>query len=361
MTEYEYWLWLCHIQNMWHGKIEKLLTIFDSPREIYYASSTRLEKTGILNIKSVNQIIEAAKTTDVDRIQAKMEKKKIHFTHFGREDFPKRLLLIPDKPFVLFYKGQLPSDNIPSVGMVGARGCTQYGHQAAMKLSGEIASLGINVISGMARGVDSASHLGCMSKEGKTYAVLGCGVDVCYPAQNIELYETILEKGGIISEYIPESKPLAWQFPERNRIISGLSDTVVMVEAREKSGSFITIDYALDQGKNVYAVPGRITDPLSVGSNRLITEGATPLVSGIQMALEFNINVENKHPEKTFSLEKEFELLYSCLCLVPKGIDELVGKTGMKPEEVYEKLLKMQLEGLAIEVTKGQYVKNINC
>lgn len=357
MTEYEYFIWLSHIEDMWQGKMKLLFDFFPTVKDIYNASPKLLLSTKALKEKDVENIVKSRMTFDLAGTIEYMKKQKIGFTYYGAKDFPTRLVNIPDHPYVLYYKGKLPENDTAAMGIVGARNCSEYGKLVAPKIAKELSDYGINIISGMARGIDSAAHYGCINHNKKTYAVLGCGVDVCYPRENIELYERILETGGIISEYIPKTAPLAYRFPMRNRIISGLSDGVIMIEAKEKSGSFITIDHALAQGKNVFALPGRITDPLSVGCNRLILEGAIPLVNASQVAQEMGLlnSVENK--KNNIGLEKEFEVLYSCLDLSPISLEDLMRKSKLGIEEVYEKIMLLQFKGLVEETSKGQYVK----
>ena len=191
-----------------------------------------------------------------------------------------------------------------------------------------------------------------------TFSVVGTGVDVCYPTENIELYNDILKKGGIISEYPPGSKALAWHFPQRNRIISGLSDKVVVVEAKEKSGSLITVEWALEQGRDVMAVPGRVGDRLSGGTNRLIKNGAGIVTSANDIISELKYFVFNKADEKNTEekiLEKEFLMLYSELGLQPKNIYELMENTGLKYEKLVEMLLQLQLKGLVEQPSYNYY------
>ena len=190
------------------------------------------------------------------------------------EDFPERLREIPDSPKCIYLIGNLPEKKEPTVGIIGARNGTEYGKKVALSLARELVAYGIGIVSGMAYGIDSAAHRGALEGGGKTYAVLGSGADVCYPAVNQKLYEEIAKTGGIISEYAPGAPPLPHHFVERNRLIAGLSDVLIVVEARERSGTFITVDRALEQGKQVFAVPGRISDALSKGCNKLLMEGA---------------------------------------------------------------------------------------
>lgn len=357
MLESEYWLWLSYVDDMWQAKMELLYKSFLSAGGIYNATENELLNIKGIGKKDVYNINKGKKEINLNSILGNMRKKNIKFTYFTDKEFPERLKRIQSPPMVLFYKGRLPKTDIASVGIVGARSCSEYGRVSAYNLAKDLAINDIDIISGMARGIDAISHKGCINGNGSTYAILGCGVDVCYPAENIELYEQIYVNGGIISEYIPGTKALAWHFPQRNRIISALSDSVVMIEAKEKSGSFITIDYALEQGKNVYALPGRITDVLSTGCNRLIFEGAAPILSAKQIVSDIFENKKyKKENKKNIFLEKEYKMLYSCFGLTPLTVDELMYKTGLGIDKVYEGLMYLQLEGFVREVAKGQYV-----
>ena len=233
--------------------------------------------------------------------------------------------------------------------MVGARACSNYGRNMAKKIGKELSERGVQVISGMARGVDTYSQLGAIEGGMSTYAVLGSGVDICYPVENIELYGDIINNGGIISEYPPGSSPEGWHFPQRNRIISGLADKIVVIEARENSGSLITAEWALEQGGDIMAVPGRVDDKLSQGCNRLIKSGAGIVtnVDDILSDLGYNAYYEQKKEKaKEKILEKDFLMLYSELGLQPKSIYELIETTGIVYEKIVTMLLKLQLEGL---------------
>jgi DNA protecting protein DprA len=198
--------------------------------------------------------------------------------------YPKRLRLIDSPPIGLFVKGKLPEEGRKAAGVVGSRTCSSYGRTACDLFCREFAKNKIDVISGMAVGIDACAHNSALAGGGKTYAILGCGVDVCYPAINYTLYEKIIETGGVIREFYPGTKPIAMRFPMRNRIIAGLSDAILAVEARRKSGTLITVGCALDQGKEVYSIPGRLTDKLSEGCNGLIAIGARIALSPKEMA-----------------------------------------------------------------------------
>lgn len=289
-----------------------------------------------------------------------LENQGIKVVSADDRDYPAKLLPYDHKPEYLFYKGRLPDKNKPTIAMVGARACSNYGRKMARTLARELSEAGVQIISGMARGVDTYSQIGALEGGTPTFAVLGCGVDVCYPTENIELYNDILKNGGIISEYPPGAGPIAWHFPMRNRIISGLSDKVVVVEAREKSGSLITVEWALEQGKDVMAVPGRIGEKLSDGCNRLIKAGAGIItgVSDVLYDMQYSgSKTENQKKQKEKGLEKDLALLYSELRLQPKNIYELMNETGFKYEELTGMLLKLQLMGLVEQPSENYYSK----
>lgn len=207
----------------------------------------------------------------------------IRYVSFGEEIYPNKLKNIPDLPYGIFVKGKLPDEGKPSVAIVGARACSEYGKFVAREFSEKLAAYGVQIISGMARGIDSISQEACLKAGGHTFAVLGNGVDICYPEELVDLYNGIARDGGLISTYAPGTPPVSMNFPPRNRIISGLADVVLVVEARKKSGTLITVDMALEQGREVGIIPGRITDSLSRGCHELIKQGANVIVDVEQL------------------------------------------------------------------------------
>lgn len=357
----KYWMWLSYIPGMWHEKAAKALDFFETPENIFSAPEKRLEKSGIFKENDIYNIVSSRKSFNMEKEWETMIKKGIRFTCEEDESFPPKLLTYSDRPRWLYYKGKLPDMTEKTVGMVGARNCSRYGKTMAENIASQLGHYSVSVISGMARGIDSAAHRGASETGGKTYAVLGCGVDVCYPRENIELYMKIQEKGGIISEYPPGTQPFAWQFPERNRIISMLSDAVAIIEAKKKSGSLITTDYALMYGKDIFAVPGRTCDSLSEGCNELIKSGASLLTEAEDMLLAIGLPIDNKEHanrnKKNIILEKENEVVYSCLCLEPQSIEELVRKTGMTSSQTLEVLMELMMDGLVIETAKNHYAR----
>lgn len=274
-----------------------------------------------------------------------IEEKGIRYVTFRDEIYPQKLRCIPDPPFGLFVKGSLPDEGRPSIAMVGARACSEYGKRVAKEFAGELAARGVQVISGMARGIDSISQKACLDAGGRTFAVLGNGVDVCYPGELTGLYNDIQSHGGLISSYAPGMPPMSGNFPPRNRIISGLVDVVLVVEARRKSGTLITVDMALEQGREVAVIPGRITDSLSQGCHDLMKQGANVIVE-VEQLLEL---LADSYKLRFFSLSGEKNRNKK----ENRGID-IISECG--PDSVAESIFKiLEEEPLEPEVLYGKW------
>lgn len=273
-----YALALYETEGLGSTGLRKLLAEYKSPTEIMEQKEEDISE--VLGRKLNSDIFQKHRKNrdgfwrESLNAYKKMESEGIHFCFCGEEEYPGRLLEIPDYPFGLYYKGFLPQENLPCVSIIGARECSEYGRKCAEYFGKMLASYGVQIISGMARGVDGISQAAALSAGGASFGILGSGVDVCYPKENRELYEELIQKGGVISEFSPGTLAKSNFFPMRNRIISGMADILLVVEARKKSGTYITVCQALEQGKEIFAVPGRITDGLSDGCNRLIAEGA---------------------------------------------------------------------------------------
>ena len=354
----KYWNWIVNIEDMWFDKIRRIMEIFDNPKEVYFAKEKTLLNSNAFNIEDIGKIINSKEIFDMDKQMELLEKKNIKMVSVGQKNYPQKLEIYRDKPFALYYKGKLPG-NQKCVGIVGARNCSSYGKVISSNIAENLGKNGVSVISGMARGIDRCAHEGCINGGAPTYAILGCGVDICYPRENIELYTNIQNQGSVISEYPIGAEALPWRFPYRNRIISMLSDILVLVEAKEKSGTFITVDYALAYGKDVFAVPGRITDALSIGCNKLIKSGAYPYTNEDDLLLHLGIEKNKNIIKNKFLLEKDFEVVYSCLCLYPTGVEKIVQETGYDIGKVYEILMKLKINGLVEEVFSGHYIKKL--
>ena len=276
MNEKMLWIWLSKIEISNKIKLE-LLNKFKNIEKIWKANADDLIYYKFSD-KNIDKIMNTEYRKNLEKELDYLKKNNIKIINFLQKEYPKKLLQIPDFPIILYVKGDLRILNNKSIGIVGSRMATDYGKNVARDISKKIADKDYIIISGLARGIDKYAHLGALdSKIGKTIAVLGTGVEEesIYPLENKKIYERILEEGGaIISEYPINTKPISYNFPARNRIISGLSDKIIVVEADFKSGSLITVDYALEQGKEVWAVPGNIYSNKSRGTNKLISEGA---------------------------------------------------------------------------------------
>lgn len=228
----------------------------------------------ILGMKAAEAFIKGRENLIETSIEQLEKKRGFRFIPYTSREYPEKLRHIANPPFALYVRGELPAEDKPAVAIIGARACSEYGKSMARHFGKQLGALGIPIISGMAQGIDGIAQQGALDGGGTTYGVLGCGVDVCYPPENESLYHNIIICGGIISEYPPGTKAQSALFPQRNRIISGLSDVLLVIEARKRSGTYITVTQALEQGKEVYAVPGRVTDNLSEGCNYLLSQGA---------------------------------------------------------------------------------------
>ncbi|HJU35943.1 MAG TPA: DNA-processing protein DprA [Gaiellaceae bacterium] len=259
--------------------------------------------------------------------------------------FPPLLGAIHDPPAGLFLRGGAEPEMLarPAAAIVGARACSGYGASVARSLGRELAAAGLVVVSGLARGIDAEAHRGALEAGGATVAVLGCGIDRDYPAAHAELARRVADAGLIVSEYAPGVEPAPWRFPARNRLVAGLSAATVVVEARERSGALITADLALEEGREVFAVPGEITSALSAGTNALLKLGAAPLTAAADVLASFGIEPEPATGERSPLLE-----------LLPAGADELVRKTGLGADEIARALVELEIDG-QVTVQEGIY------
>jgi DNA processing protein len=260
-------------------------------------------------------------------------------------EFPSLLRAIHDPPVGLFLRGTAEPELLsrPAVAIVGARACSGYGASVARSLGRELAAAGLVVVSGLARGIDAEAHRGALEAEGATVAVLGCGIDRDYPAAHAELARRVADSSLIVSEYAPGVEPAPWRFPARNRIVAGLCAATIVVEARERSGALITADLALEEGREVFAVPGEITSSLSAGTNALLKLGAALLTSSADVLASFGIEPETPQSERSPLLE-----------LLPASADELVRRTGLAADEIARALVELELAGL-VSASEGLY------
>ena len=358
----KYQYWLSNIPGVGCKTIHRLLGQAGSAEEIYFLKKEQLEKLAGLSDRQVLAITERKMDWDLEEKYAKLGENGTTFLSYEMDSYPEQLRNIVDAPYSLYVKGKLPDFSKKRVAIVGARMCSDYGKTMAERIAEKLACCGAEVISGMARGIDAYGHIGALKAGGDTFAVLGCGVNVCYPRTNQKLYESILAQGGIISEYPPDTEPIAQLFPARNRIISALSDVVVVVEAKERSGSLITADFALEQGKDIYAVPGRSTDALSQGCNNLIRQGAGILNSVEDFAKDLELCMKVDAVQENFNkllLEKDESLVYACLSLRPKSMEELLKKTGFAMPQMADILQRLIQKDFITESFKNYYIRKI--
>ena len=286
---------------------------------------------------------------DAHAYLADLEKRGLHWAPRSSPSFPRALAAIFDAPPGLFVRGGsgLALLDRPAAAVVGARSCSSYGAEVARMLGRELAAAGLVVVSGLARGVDGHAHRGALDAGGLTVAVLGCGIDRDYPAVHAELAARICEHGLVVSEYAPGVEPAPWRFPARNRIIAGLAQATIVVEARERSGALITADLALEEGREVFAVPGDITSSLSTGSNRLLKHGASPL-TGVSDVLEF-FGIEAQPPASPAELGETAIRVLAQIELEPSGVDALARAVELEAREVAAILTELELLGAVSE------------
>jgi DNA processing protein len=293
------------------------------------------------------------RAVDEAAFRSSLAARGLRFVGRGDGAYPSLLRELHDPPPGLFARGSGSAELLaqPSVAIVGARACSSYGSQVARLLGRDLAAAGLVVVSGLARGIDGEAHRGALEAGGHTIAVLGCGVDRDYPAAHAQLANRICERGLVVSEYAPGVEPAPWRFPARNRIIAGLAATTVVVEARERSGALITADFALEAGREVFAVPGEITSALSAGTNALLRLGATPLTCAGDVFEALGVEVAAVSPPE---LAEQPMRVLEALAREPSGIDGLVRKTGLDAAAVATALAELELAG-AVAEAEGLY------
>lgn len=373
-----YQFWLHNLPGIGDRTIAKLLSTFGNEKAVYEADEKRLGQV-ITKEEMRQEIRYFSAKWDLQGAYEEIKRQGITFLTYQDEAYPPRLKKIKNPPYGLYYLGNLPKEGSMAAAIIGARECSEYGRYVAEAFAGRLALAGVTIISGMARGIDGIAQQAAADSNGATFAVLGSGVDVCYPASNRPLYEKILQTGGgILSVFPPGCKPQKGNFPERNRIVAGLADLLLVVEARQKSGTWITVDMALEQGKNIYAVPGRLTDRLSDGCNLLIRQGAGIALSPEDLLQEMkvlknrqgtmkrddsskfdNLNIARKDGSDCKEDEKENGLL-PFLDFTPQTADEILNrlqKKGSKAElpDVLSKLTDLCMTG-AVKQAGGCYM-----
>ena len=354
-----YWEWFCSIPGIYRRHREILLRCFGGPEGVWQAGAGEWKHLKEHGCDWVGCVETYQKESDPQETVYKNRQLGIQFTSCEQSDYPKLLRSIEDFPYGIFYKGCLPAKEKKQIAVVGARVCTHYGKHLAEQLAGQIAQAGGEVVSGAAYGIDGAAQWAALSAGGASFAVVGGGVDCRYPRANDRLYDRLEEEGGVLSEFPPGTKPLRYHFPLRNRIISGLSEIVTVIEAKHGSGSLITADYALEQGRTVLAVPGRLDDELSRGCNELIAQGAGVILSPESFAEQVfpDFRHQKKNKVDDIALAPSEKLVYSSLDLHSKSLWELEECTSLSLADLSGSLLALEAKGLVREMERNYYVK----
>ncbi len=370
ISNIDYWLWLSTKRLMTAEKMQRILKYFNSPKEVFYATKEKLSSIKAFDRRTVLALSDKG-LEKVNIIRKRCQTYNIKVVTFDSPHYPENLKNIDAPPYVLYTRSskRINLNEYIRIAMVGNRVATEYGKSTAYKLAYDLANNGIVVVSGMAKGVDAASHRGAIEAGGITVAVMGCGLDMVYPKENKDLMAKIIETGLAISEYPPGERPLNWHFPERNRIISGISQGTVVVEAPERSGSLITANYAIDQDKVLFAVPGDVTREHSVGTNNLLKEYAYPVTSArdIYEYTSFNysevaaikelqkkkgIEEQKEYKEKTIDknefykdLTDEEKHIITKLSSEPVSFEKLLQATGISADKLTSQITMLEIKG----------------
>lgn len=369
-------MFLCHLKTTGLKSVKRLIHHYGSAVNAVNNILQNEKETRLLNENGIIKAttLEELKNEDYNRwyenINQKMLNYNIKASVIIDEDFPERLKEIPDCPLVLYYRGNLELTRTRNtIGSIGSRRPTSYGLMMAEEFCKELASRGITIVSGMAYGIDARSHRSAISSGGSTIAVLGGGVDICYPRTNFDIYTEMCSSQLVLSEYEPGREHLSMNFPQRNRIISGLSDTLLVVEAAQKSGTLITVDFGLEQGKTIYAIPGRATDLMSRGVNNLIKQGAMLVDSPMDIIMDMlgthivqdgvarDSNKSNKTRIKSLPANKQ--KILGMLGYEPVYIDELIRANDMKISETIHLLRELEDEGFIVCFEKSYYLLKV--
>ncbi len=386
MLPYAHWLY--SINGVGSKTIRYMLERVGTPEALYKLPKEKIESVlppSGRKSELAEKIAVSRQKYDIQREYLRLDDRQIKFTCIGHNYYPHRLSNISDAPYGIYYRGKLPEQSRPAVAVIGARNCSEYGRRMAKHFGSELAMMGVQIISGMARGIDGIGQKAALEAGGYSLGVLGCGVDICYPEENRAIYDMLCLQGGVCSEYLPGILPKNSLFPPRNRIISGLSDIVLVIEAKNRSGTLITVDMALEQGKEVYALPGRVSDALSEGCNRLLQQGAGIALSPQEIVKELmgkvgilqkeqqscnrkadrvNMAQTNDKYKNTALLPDVQSKLIQILEEEPQPIEtikeQMLSKAGcdLPIPELLNQLIKLCLFGLAKQVGNSYFAKN---
>ncbi len=357
MDDLRYWLGFNLVRGIGPVRLRMLLDMFGDIQSAWGASEQVLREMK-LDRRSLENFLKVRQQVNLDEVLSRVERAGVHVLTWDSPDYPDLLRQIADAPPVLFVRGDITPADEWAVALVGTRKATVYGREVARVLASDLAQNRVTVVSGLARGIDSVAHKAALDAGGRTLAVLGSGVDYIYPAEHRKLADAIAQNGALISDYPLGTQPEASNFPARNRIISGLSLGVVVVEADVKSGALITADFALDQSREVFAVPGSILSPASAGCNRLLRDGASIVteVGDILETLHLDQLSEKQMAREILPSNPTEAAIIDHLSTEPRHLDELARETTLPVAVISSTLVMMELKGMTRQVAPLQYV-----
>lgn len=357
MNEKRFWVGFNLVKGIGAVRLQGLRDHFGDLASAWQAPADALKGAG-LSPKLAERVAQVRAGVDLDKYLTRVVEQGIEILTWDDELYPPRLKEIDQPPPVLYVRGALTTEDSWAVAVVGTRRVSTYGRQVTEEVASFLAVNGVTVVSGLARGVDAIAHQSALKAGGRTIAVLGCGVDRIYPPEHAQLAEKMIACGALVSDYAPGTPPDASNFPPRNRIISGLSMATVVVEAGETSGALITAQFAIDQGREVFAVPGNILAPQSKGTNKLIAQGARPMLSVHDLLDVLNLTrvTEQRLVRKVLPSDETESKLMSVLTHEPLHMDEIRNQTGLPIERVSATLVMMELKGMVRQVGGLNYV-----
>ncbi|MDQ7026609.1 MAG: DNA-processing protein DprA [Anaerolineae bacterium] len=360
MSETKYWLGFSLVQHIGSVRMLHLYKHFKSLAKAWHATENDLRDAG-LAAQPLTALLQSRSHLDLDAEMQKVESVGAQLLTLADDAYPMNLRVIPDVPPVLYLKGDLfPTDKL-ALAIVGTRRATRYGRDAAHRMSHWLAKNDVTIVSGLAQGIDAAAHQGALDANGRTIAVLGCGIDRVYPNEHKQLAQNIIQSGALVSEFPIGMPPTGQNFPRRNRIISGLALGVMIAEAPERSGALITAEMALEQGRDVFAIPANIFNPMGTGGNKLIQEGAKLVMRARDILDELSIQYtvhESREKAQTIVPESDIEaVLLDLLESDPIHVDDIIRETGLATQDVTATLVILELKGLAQSVGHMQYCR----
>ncbi len=366
----DYLLWLSTIGGMTRKDMAKMLFQRYTARDLFYLDEKTLREEIFSKYKlkvKLKDFLESRNPIYIEKYKKNLASRNIKYVSIYDEEYPYNLNFLNDKAYLLYYQGTLKRHDL-SIGIVGARRCTEYARTVGFKFSKDLASKGVNIVSGLAYGIDSSAHLAALEAGGFTTAVVGCGFDYCYPSGNKGLMDRIIKNGIVFSEYAPNVRPAKYTFPLRNRIISGLSDGVLLVEARKKSGSLITINHALEIGKDVFAVPLDILGGSNEGGNQVIRDGGKIVFNYEDILEEYPLfleklklreakNEDENGCEMEVVLDNNEKRVYESISYREVGVEEIAEKNNIGISDLQFALIKLEMKGLIKALSNRRYVR----